>query len=103
MSPRCKAGELWFGVIMLATRIAGLGGASVPFLAVLGVVQVADCVALYYLFTQKQHAAAAAAGFSSATATPPAASGASSASFAGGFARRRSGVRLPWFDACAPS
>jgi len=103
MSPRCKAGELWFGVIMLATRIAGLGGASVPFLAVLGVVQVADCVAMYYLFTQKQHAAAAAAGFSSATATPPAASGASSASFAGGFARRRSGVRLPWFDACAPS
>ena len=102
MSPRCKAGELWFGVIMLATRIAGLGGASVPFLAVLGVVQVADCVAMYYLFTQKQHAAAAA-GFSSATATPPAASGASSASFAGGFARRRSGVRLPWFDACAPS
>jgi len=103
MSPRCKAGELWFGVIMLATRIAGLGGASVLFLAVLGVVQVADCVAMYYLFTQKQHAAAAAAGFSSATATPPAASGASSASFAGGFARRRSGVRLPWFDACAPS
>jgi len=75
-----------------------LGGASVPFLAVLGVVQVADCVAMYYLFTQKQHAAAA--GFSSATATPPAASG---ASFAGGFAGRRSGVRLPWFDACAPS
>ena len=101
MSPRCKAGELWFGVIMLATRIAGLGGASVPFLAVLGVVQVADCVAMYYLFTQTQHAAAA--GFSSATATPPAASGASSASFSGGFAGRRSGVRLPWFDACAPS
>jgi len=98
MSPRRKAGEFWFGVIMLATLIAGLRGAPVLFLAVLGVVQVAGCVALYYLFTQKQHDPAA--GSPSATATPPAASG---ASFAGGFARRRSGVRLPWFGACAPS
>jgi len=50
MSPRRKAGELWFVVIMLATLIAGLGGAPVLFLALLGAVQVAGYVALYYIF-----------------------------------------------------
>lgn len=50
MSPRRKAGELWFVVIMLATLIAALGGAPVLFLALLGAVQVAGYVALYYIF-----------------------------------------------------
>ena len=41
MSPRRKAGERWFVVIMLTTLIAALGGAPVLFLALLGAVRVA--------------------------------------------------------------